>query len=167
MSEQNEGAGTAGTTEETNSQQQEQPREFEAITSQADLDKVIQARIARERAKFQDYDELKAAKAELDKIRESQKTEAEKVQERLDAAEKRAQELELKATRAEVAAAKGIPAELLTGSTQEELEASADALIQFRGEQPKGLHIPSEGKTPPAAGGSTAEQFAAAMEGQL
>ena len=148
-------------TEETNEQ-------FEPIVSQEALDKIIQARIARERAKFADYDELKAKAEKLAEFEESQKTEAQKAQERLEAAEKRAAELELKAARAEVAAAKGVPAELLTGSTQEELEASADALIQFRGEpQPQRLHIPNEGDTPPASAGTTAEQFAQAVEGVL
>ena len=71
----------------------------------------------------------------LAEIEEAQKTEAQKAQERLEAAEKRAAELELRAARAEVAATKGVPADLLSGSTQEELEASADALIAFRGEQ--------------------------------
>jgi hypothetical protein len=132
MSEQT--APTTGT-EETNSQGQE-PVKFEAITSQEDFDKAIQARIARERAKFADYNELKTAAVELEKIRESQKTEAQKAQERLDAAEKRAAELELRSIRAEVAATKGVPASLLSGSTQADLEASADALIAFRGDQP-------------------------------
>lgn len=160
-----ETAPTTGT-EETNSQHHENA--FTPITSQEEFDKAIQARIARERAKYQDYDQLKADAAELAKIRESQKTEAEKAAEALAAAEKRAAELELKAARAEVAAAKGVPADLLTGSTQAELEASADALIQFRGEQqPKGLHIPNEGRQPAVNGGSTAELFAAALEGHL
>lgn len=146
-----ETALTTGT-EETNGQQQEQPKEFQAITSQEDFDKAIQARIARERAKFAGYDEGQAALAKLAELEESQKTEAQKAQERLDAAEKRAAELELKATRAEVAAAKGVPVELLSGSTQEELEASADALIAFRGEQAKGPVIPGQGSRPEVSG---------------
>jgi len=153
MSEQT--APTEGT-EETH----DQTPEFEPITSQEEFDKRISARIGRERAKFADYDELKTAAAELEKIRESQKTEAQKAQERLDAAERRAAELELKATRAEVAAAKSVPAELLTGSTREELEASADALIQFRGEKPKGPHIPTQGEAPKAGPKTAAEMFA-------
>ncbi len=44
-------------------------------------------------------------------------------------------EAELSVLKADVAAAKGVPAKLLTGSTQEELEAAADELIEFRGEQ--------------------------------
>lgn len=109
---------------------------FEAITSQDDFDARIQARLDRERKKIPtDYEELKAKAQKFTELEEANKTEAEKVQARLDAAEKRAVELESKALRAEVAAAKGVPSALLTGSTQEELEAAADALIEFRGEQ--------------------------------
>lgn len=116
---------------EQNEQSQERAKEFEAITSQDDFDARIQARIARERGRFADYDDLKASAAKLAEIEAANKTESEKVAERLAAAEKRAVELEAKATRAEVAAAKGVPAELLNGSTQAELEASADALNAF------------------------------------
>lgn len=112
---------------------------------------------------------LAAAKANEDaakrlaEIEEAQKTEAQKAQERLDAAEKRAVELELKAARAEVAAAKGVPVELLSGSTREELEAAADALIAFKGAQPNGPVVPSQGATPAAGPMTTAEMFADAI----
>lgn len=105
----------------------------------AETDWKAEARKWESRAK----DNLTAAKANEDAakrladIEEAQKSEAEKAAERLAAAEKRATELEAKALRAEVANTKGVPALLLSGSTQEELEASADALIAFRGEQPK------------------------------
>ena len=112
---------------------------FKAPASQEELDRIIQARLDRERKKFPtDYDELKAKAAKLTEIEEANKTEAEKAQARAEAAEKRAAELEAKALKAEVAAAKGVPVSLLTGSTQEELEAAADALIAFRGEQKSG-----------------------------
>jgi DNA repair exonuclease SbcCD ATPase subunit len=161
-----ETAPTTGT-EETNGQGTE-GKEFTAITSQEDFDKAIQARIARERAKIPtDYDDLKTKAAKFAEWEEAQKTEAQKAQERLDAAEKRASELELKVTRAEVAAAKGVPANLLTGSTQEELEASADALIAFKGEpQPQRLHIPNEGGSP-ANTSTPSTEFAAFMNQQL
>lgn len=115
---------------------------FEAITSQEDFDRAIQKRIARERAGFADYDDLKAKADRLAEIEAANQTEAEKVQARLDAAEKRATDLErdnaelaTAKLRSDVAASKGVPVALLTGSTQEELEAAADALIEFRGEQ--------------------------------
>lgn len=157
-----ETAQTTGT-EETNEQGTEAAKEFQAITSQEDFDKAIQARIARERGKFSDYDDLKAKAEKFAEWENAQKTEAQKAQERLEAAEKRAAELELKATRAEVAAAKGVPVELLSGGTQEELEAAADALIAFRGEQAKGPFIPGQGKQPDAPAGTPADRFAAAM----
>lgn len=140
---------------EQDEQQQEQPKEFQAIESQEDFDKAIQARIARERAKFADYDQVKADAAELAKIRESQKTEAQKAADRQAELERENAELKVAKLRAEVAEAKSdpakgliIPASLLSGSTQEELEASAAALIAFRGEQQNDssrLHVANEG----------------------
>lgn len=90
----------------------------------------------------------------LAEIEEANKTAEEKAAERLAAAEKRASELEVQALRAEVAASKGVPSLLLTGTTKEDLEASADALVAFRGEQPqptpekKTYVIPDEGGVP-------------------
>jgi len=73
----------------------------------------------------------------LAEIEEAQKTEAQKQQEALERAQKELADVTAAKVRAEVAAAKGVPAALLNGSTQEELEASADALIAFRGEAAK------------------------------
>lgn len=94
----------------------------------------------------------KAAADALAKVKayeDAQKTESEKQAERLAEIERENAELKSAKTRAEVAAAKGVPAALLTGSTQEELEASADALIAFKGAQePQKLIVPNEGKSP-------------------
>lgn len=142
-----ETAQTTGT-EETNGQSAE-AKEFQAITSQEDFDKAIQARIARERAKIPaDYEDLKAKATEFEKWQESQKTEAQKLQEERDKATADLASERAARIRAEVAATKGVPATLLSGSTQEELEASADALIAFRGDVAKGPVIPGQGKTP-------------------
>jgi hypothetical protein len=96
-----------------------------------------------------------AAKEALAKVKafeDAQKTEAEKQAERLAEIERENAELKAAKTRAEVAAAKGVPASLLSGSTQEELEASADALIAFRGTtEPQKLYVPNEGKAPDLA----------------
>ena len=107
---------------------------FTAPQSQEDLNKIIESRLARERAKFADYPELQKAAGRLAEIEAANKSEAEKTAERLAAAEKRASELEAQALRAEVANEKGVPAKLLAGATREELEAAADELIAFRGE---------------------------------
>lgn len=123
----------AGDTTETVPNTDEKP--FAAPQSQEDLNKIIEARLARERAKYADYDNLKSAAEKLAEIEAANQTEAEKTQARLEAAEKRAAELEVQYLRAEVANEKGVPAKLLAGATREELEAAADELIAFRGEQ--------------------------------
>jgi hypothetical protein len=142
---------------------------FKAPASQEELDRIIQGRLDRERKRFADYDDLKARADKLTEIESANQTEAEKVQARLDAAEKRAVELESKALRAEVANAKGVPAALLTGGTQEELEAAADALIAFRGEQkPAGPSSTSLGRVNQnTVKGSTGDQFADFFTNQL
>jgi hypothetical protein len=142
---------------------------FKAPASQEELDRIIQGRLDRERKRFADYDDLKARADKLTEIESANQTEAEKVQARLDAAEKRAVELESKALRAEVANAKGVPAALLTGGTQEELEAAADALIAFRGEQkPAGPSSTSLGRVNQnTVKGSTGDQFAEFFTNQL
>jgi hypothetical protein len=80
---------------------------------------------------------LRPAAARLAEIEEQNKTELQKAADRAAAAETKLAETEARVTRAEVASEKGIPANLLSGTTREELEASADALIAFRGEQKK------------------------------
>ena len=143
---------------------------YKPPATQEELDRIIQARLDRERKKLpNDYDELRAKAAKLAEIEEANKTEAEKTAERLAAAERRAAELEAKALRAEVAAAKGVPAALLTGSTQEELEAAADALIAFRGEQkPAGPSSTAFGRVNQnTVKGTTGDQFADFFTTQL
>lgn len=103
--------------------------------------------VAKLRAESANYRTQAKANADaakrLAEIEEANKTEAQKLADRLAAAEKSAAESELKALRAEVAQAKGVPGALLTGSTLEELNAAADALIAFRGEAPKPPAAPS------------------------
>lgn len=109
----------------------------------------------------------KAAKDALAKVKafeDAQKTESEKQAERLAEFERENAELKSAKTRAEVAAAKGVPASLLSGSTQEELEASADALIAFRGEvQPQKLIVPNEGSSPSSGGSADGDWLRAAV----
>src|SRR5690242_15402557 len=57
--------------------------EFKAITSQDDLNKIIDARLKREREKFSDYKDLKAKAAKLDEFEQANQTEAEKAAKRI------------------------------------------------------------------------------------
>jgi hypothetical protein len=94
--------------------------------------------------KFADYDDLKA-KAEGAKT----------LEDRVAEIERQAKESEDRATRAEVANAKGLTAtqaKRLVGATREELEADADELLKDIGAQTKqGNHVPREGKNPPSS----------------
>lgn len=113
----------------------------------------------------------KAAKDAIARVKEFEdrdKSEGQKQQEALEAAQRELAELTVAKARAEVAAAKGVPVGLLSGSTQEELEASADALIAFKGDvQPQRLYVPNEGNSPSSNSFSAADAFAAAVEGHI
>lgn len=56
----------------------DKPADFQPIASQADLDRVLGERLARERAKFADYADLQKKAAEFDKAAEAARTEHEK-----------------------------------------------------------------------------------------
>jgi hypothetical protein len=151
----------------TEQQGESEGKEFEAITSQEDLDRILTQRLARERSKYADYNDLKARAAKLAELEEAQKTAEQKAAERLEAAERKAAELEAKATRAEVAAETGVPAGLLAGATREELEASAAALLAFKGATNTPKPDPSQGAKGKQGSASTADQFARFLEDNL
>lgn len=73
----------------------------------------------------------------LDEIEQANKTETERLQEQLQEAQRVAAEATLAALRASVSSSTGIPVELLNGTTEEELQASAKALQEFKGATPK------------------------------
>lgn len=89
------------------------------------------------------------AEARIKEFEDRDKTEAQKQADALAEAQAKVAELTAGKTRAEVAAAKGVPVGLISGATKEELEASADALIAFKGDtQPQRLYVPGEGHQP-------------------
>ncbi len=115
------------------------PEAFAPVTSQEEFDRRIGPRLARERettaAQYAGFAEYKASHEKLMALEDADKTELQKTQDALSAANSRAEAAERSALVTRVALAKGVPAEGLTGTTQAELEASADALLAWRGEQ--------------------------------
>jgi hypothetical protein len=103
--------------------------DFEPIVSEEQLEKRIGARLARERAKYADYSDLKTKAAEFDKLQEASKSEVQKVSERMAQLEKELESERFNNVRTAVASAKGVPAHRISGATPEELEASADAYL--------------------------------------
>ena len=133
---------TPATTPDAPEAQVEAPEAQDAEPKTFDADYV--AKLRQEAAKYRTEAKANAEAAKrLTEIEEAQKTEAQKLADRLAEAERKAQVAELKALRSDVAQAKGVPAGLLAGDTQEALEASADALLAFRGEAPKLPAAPS------------------------
>lgn len=77
---------TTTSTDGTGEQQQTQPpAAYTPPASQADFDRIVEARLARERAKYADYDDLKKKATDHDTYLDSQKGEHEKA---LDEAKK-------------------------------------------------------------------------------
>ena len=62
--------------------------------SQPDIDKIVAARVGQALRKYGDLDELKTKASEFDKLKESQKTELEKLTERIASLEREKAELE-------------------------------------------------------------------------
>lgn len=106
--------------------------DFEPITDPEVLDKIIGARLARERAKYADYADLKAKAEQFDKVSKT-------AEQRIAAVENELKAEREQGIRKDVAADKGVPVGLLKGKTREECEAEADELLAFRGkvEKPK------------------------------
>lgn len=107
--------------------------------------------------------ELEPLAAKAKELEDANKSEAEKLTERLSGAEKRAQEAELRALRLEVAAEKGLtPAQArrLVGSSKEELEEDADDLLSSfapKDDAPKTPRVPGRPKERLRGGGDPEE----------
>lgn len=122
--------------------------------TQADVDRIVKERVQREKAKYADYDDLKA-KAEGAKTAEERMAELEK---------------EISATKHEalkrrVQAAHQISDEdadlFLTGADEESLTAQAKRLAERESERKKkNNYVPSEGKTPSGSGDDGMREFA-------
>ena len=130
--------------------------------TQAELEEIIADRLFRERAKYADYDAIKEKAAKYDAAEEANKTELQKATELAAKEKARADSLQKQfdtaQARAKVSAETGVPASLLTGSTEEECKKQAEALKQWR--RPDGYPNTNDpGAIPPGGGGKTRDQF--------
>ena len=110
-------------------------QQTERTFTQAEMNAIISDRLTRERSKYADYDDLKAKAAQFDAAQEAGKTELQKANEK---AAKLQQQLDalnsantLREVRAKVSAATGVPADLLSGDTEEACTAQAQAILKF------------------------------------
>lgn len=110
----------------------EQP---ERTFTQAELDAIVGDRLKRERAKYSDYEDLKAKASAYDAAEEASKTDLQKATERanelqsqLDALTRANQERDL---REQIAKETGVPASLLRGGNEDDLRAQAEGIKGF------------------------------------
>lgn len=139
--------------------------EFTPITSQDDLNAVIKDRVARERAKFNDYTALKEKAARLDEIEAANQTEAEKAAARVADLEAQLATMQAASTRLRIANEHGITdAEdidlFLTGTDEETLTKQAKRLADRTADRKKqGNHAPREGNHPQPPAGDELRSF--------
>lgn len=139
--------------------------------TQEELDRIINERLERERKKYADYNDLKKAAEELQKIKESQMTEQEKLQAKLAEYERAMadRELELATLKAEQIKTKvltemGLPlswSSRIFGTTEEEIKADAEELKKLLGVQGKTI---GNNTNPPNGGNNTVDYRKASKE---
>lgn len=123
------GSGEGGSGEGGSGEGNEpEPKSF----TQEQVDQIVERRLAKERGKYKDYDEFKSKAMRLDEMENAGKSELDKLKESNAALRKQIDDAAAEKQHAEwvseVAKDKGVPAELLRGSTKDELEAHADLL---------------------------------------
>lgn len=91
--------------------------ENEKTFTQEELDSIIEGRLARERQKYADYEDLRAKASKSDAL-----------QAKLTALEK---EGTVRQVREKVAKDTSVPAELLTGEDEESCKKQAEAILKF------------------------------------
>lgn len=139
--------------------------EFTAITSQDDLNKVIDERLKRERAKFADYKDLKAKADKFDQAEQANQSEAEKTAKRIADLETELNNQRRDSTRLKIASQHGITDAddidlFLTGNDEETLTKQAKRLADRTAEQKKqGNHVPKEGNNPTSSDGGDEHAF--------
>lgn len=132
-------APDAGEAQDTTQDQAPKPdHAFTPITSQEALDAIIAKRVERERRKYADYDTLAAKIGTLETD--------------LAAANTKIETYEREATHTalvrEVAKETGVPAELLRGSTREEMTSHGKALAEYLTARSATPVIPTLGAAP-------------------
>lgn len=126
---------------------QDTPGEFAPITSQEQLDRIVSGRLSRERAKYADYDDLRAKADLYDQEQDASKTDLQRKDDELTQTRE-----ELHAAWREAAAATaGLDPKLaprLVGTTRDEILADARDLAKLTPPQPDNGHRVGAGNRP-------------------
>lgn len=130
--------------------------------TQEEVNAIVGKRLAEEKGKFADYEDLKAKAAKYDEAEEASKSELQKATERANSLEAELKAMktaeETRIMRENVSKETGVPSSLLTGATEEECKAQADAIKAFA--TPNGYPKVKDSGETPKPNGSTKQQFA-------
>lgn len=103
--------------------------------TQSELDEIVKTRLAKERAKYEDYATLQEKASKFDEMEEANKTELQKATEKAEALQKQLESLEkeknVREIREKISLETGVPASLLTGDNEEDCKTQADAIKAF------------------------------------
>lgn len=136
--------------------------EFQPITSQDDLNRIIGERVKRATAKFADYKDLQAKAAKADQYEKANQTEAEKAAARVAELEAELQSTRRESLRMKIASSHGITDAddidlFLTGTDEETLTRQAERLAARDADRKKhGNFVPREGSNPKSEGSEDA-----------
>ena len=121
------------------------PAEPERTFTQSEMDAIIGERLKRDRAKYADYEELKAKAAKFDEAEEASKSELQKAVEERDKYKAELEKLAAERERAEkvakVAAEKGVDAALLS-----RMEGDVEENAEFLASRPKYEAVHDDGE---------------------
>lgn len=105
--------------------------------TQDEVNAIVADRLARERAKYADYDDLKGKAAKFDAADKASKDELKAANDRAEGLQKQLDDLihanDVRSIRAKAEAATGVPADLLTFETEEECTKQANRILSFAG----------------------------------
>lgn len=126
----------------------ENKNDFQAITTQEALDKIIESRLARERAKYSGYDTFKAKAEKLKETEGLLATTKQELNTALGVVEDLKKASELSELKTAVAREAGVPADMLRGASEDELKAHAEQIKTWAASQKVAPVVPSQGAEP-------------------
>ena len=103
--------------------------------TQAEVDAIVSERLKRDRQKYSDYETLKEKAGKFDEMEEANKSELQKAVDRSNALQAELDKIKAANTirdiRAKVAEETGVPANLLTATTEEGCKEQAQGILEF------------------------------------
>lgn len=136
----------ATVTTQENAPATEQTRTF----TQDELNAIVGKRLAEEKGKYADYEELKKKAEAFEQAEEAKKSELQKATERADQLQTQLDKMlkadEIRKVREKVAAETGVPAGLLSGEDEDTCKSQAEGILSFAtSTKPSGYPVIKDG----------------------